>query len=250
MWYCFLYRKGSILGIKYILILVSNRNQKRYYMIILIGSQKGGCGKSTLAQNLAYTLASGSSHAEVLLVDADSQKTTTIWSQDRLAKPECINIPCIQISGEIRQTLKELSEKYEFVIVDIAGRDSVELRSGLSCADIFISPVRPAQFDLDTIPHLAEIFEKATVFNPLLIGVLVLNMCPTNPKVRESEEAIEYLQQYPNFHLATTRIHDRKAFRDSGSNGLSVLEWTDEKAAESILQFTFEIIEHAKSQRA
>jgi chromosome partitioning protein len=42
-------------------------------MIILIGSQKGGCGKSTTAVNISAELA-GRGH-DVVLVDADRQCT-------------------------------------------------------------------------------------------------------------------------------------------------------------------------------
>ena len=53
-------------------------------MIILIGSEKGGVGKSTLATNLATALALKGS--DIILVDADRQSTSANWSQDRKEK--------------------------------------------------------------------------------------------------------------------------------------------------------------------
>ncbi len=50
-------------------------------MIILIGSQKGGCGKSTTAVNICAELAS-QGH-DVVLVDADRQCTSANWAMDR-----------------------------------------------------------------------------------------------------------------------------------------------------------------------
>jgi len=50
-------------------------------MIILLGSQKGGCGKSTTAVNLCAELAQ--TGADVVLVDADRQGTAARWVQDR-----------------------------------------------------------------------------------------------------------------------------------------------------------------------
>lgn len=43
-------------------------------MIILLGSQKGGCGKSTIAINLACGLAQKG--CDVILVDADPQQNS------------------------------------------------------------------------------------------------------------------------------------------------------------------------------
>ena len=46
-------------------------------MIILVGGEKGGAGKSCLAQNLAVYLQT--KNRDVLLLDADPQGTTTDW---------------------------------------------------------------------------------------------------------------------------------------------------------------------------
>jgi chromosome partitioning protein len=202
-------------------------------MIILIGSQKGGCGKSTIAVNVACSLALDA-NADVLLVDADPQGSVSRWVQDRQSHPELKNIPCVQISGDIRITLRDLAERYKYLVVDVAGRDSVELRSGLSVADLLLSPLRPSQYDLDTVPHLSEVYSMAKDFNQNLKGYLVLNLCPTNPVIKEADEAREYLKDFSEFALAETLIFDRKAYRDSIAEGQTALEWKDEKAAESI----------------
>ena len=50
-------------------------------MIILIGGEKGGSGKSCLAQNLAVYLQQ--SGRDVLLVGAAPQGTSTDWAKER-----------------------------------------------------------------------------------------------------------------------------------------------------------------------
>lgn len=213
-------------------------------MIILIGSQKGGCGKSTLAVNIASALVLDHK-ADVLLVDADPQGSVARWVQDRQERSELKSIPCVQISGDVRKNLKDLAGRYQHLVVDVAGRDSSELRSGLAAADILLSPLRPSQYDLDTLPHLAEVFSLAKDFNQNLKAHLVLNLCPTNPVIKEAEEAQAYLQEFPEFMLAETLINDRKAYRDSIAEGRSVLEWKDDKAAESIRLLLKEVFSHA-----
>jgi len=46
-------------------------------MILLVGSQKGGCGKSTTAVNICVQLAKNG--RDVVLVDADRQCTAANW---------------------------------------------------------------------------------------------------------------------------------------------------------------------------
>ena len=50
-------------------------------MIILIGGEKGGSGKSCLAQNIAVYLQN--KDRDILLLDADPQGTTTDWVKER-----------------------------------------------------------------------------------------------------------------------------------------------------------------------
>jgi chromosome partitioning protein len=91
-------------------------------MIILIGSQKGGCGKSTTAVNICAELAR-LGH-DVVLVDADRQSTAANWISDRLSKTTVAKVHCVQKYENIRETLLDLNQRYGFVVVDAAGRDS------------------------------------------------------------------------------------------------------------------------------
>ena len=196
-------------------------------MIILIGSQKGGCGKSTLAINLSAELVRLGK--DVCLVDADRQETSNRWAQDR-SESNYPMVHCVVQYENIKPTLKDLGKRYEYVIVDVAGRDSRELRTGMLAADILLTPFRPSQPDLDTLPHLARVVNEAQDLNPDLICKAVLTLAPSNPQVHEAEEAREYLADFPEFELCKTIIRDRKAYRDSISEGAGVVDWKDNKA--------------------
>ena len=200
--------------------------------ILLIGSQKGGAGKSTLAVNVAGWLIH--QDKDVILVDADPQGSSVRWAQDRQEIKSLKHIPHVQASGNINQTIKDISDKYDYVVVDTAGRDSRELRTGMAVADILLSPARPSQYDLDTLPHLVEVFTQAKDINPKLKAYLILNMCPTNPVIKEAGDAKNYLAEFPEFVTATSLIYDRKAFRDCVSEGKTVFEWKDAKAEKEI----------------
>ncbi|HGU9300246.1 TPA: AAA family ATPase, partial [Escherichia coli] len=89
-------------------------------MIILVASQKGGCGKSTTSVNICAELARA--NKDVVLLDADKQGTSARWASDRNAAEVSPVIHCVQKFGNIRETLLDLDKRYEFVVVDTAGR--------------------------------------------------------------------------------------------------------------------------------
>lgn len=207
-------------------------------MIIVLGSQKGGVGKSTLAVSIAAGLLSRG--YRVLIVDADDQKSVLTWYNNR---PESLpHIPVTGASGNIKAMLKEHAKSYDYIIADCAGRDSAEMRSGLMAADVFISPLRPSQMDLDVVPHTCSVFTAAKDFNEEVKGYLVLNMTPTNMFVNEGNEAAQVLEDFPQMKLAATRICDRKAHRDAWAESMTIYETENSKAKDEVERLIQEVI--------
>jgi chromosome partitioning protein len=200
-------------------------------MIVLIGSQKGGCGKSTIATNLAATAALNG--RDVVLIDSDSQCTSATWAADR----EGLDVPqvaCVQKVGNITNTAKELATKYDLVIIDAGGRDSQELRTGLLAADLLIAPFKPSQADLDTVFQLSDVVGQAKDFNASLVAVAVLTMSPTHPANTEIQDSKDYLSEHMT--VLDCLVHDRKAYRDALSMGRGVVEHSDTKAKNEIIE--------------
>ncbi len=211
-------------------------------MIVLVGSQKGGCGKSTLAVNICAELAVNG--ADVCLVDADRQGTGSRWVGDRSNDTTLPSVHCIQRYDNIQPTLRDLSERYAYVIVDAAGRDSRELRTGMTAANVLLVPFRPSQADLDTLPHLVEIIEQAQDINPMLKPLAVVTMAPTNVMVSELAESKDYLRDFPQLKLTQSVIYDRKVYRDALSHGIGVVEENNAKAKSEIQMLVQEILSH------
>ncbi|MDQ6994913.1 MAG: AAA family ATPase [Mariprofundaceae bacterium] len=208
-------------------------------MIILIGSQKGGCGKSTTAVNICAALALKG--YDVVLVDSDRQSTSALWATDRLKNKKLPVVHCVQKYENIRETLFDLDKRYEYVVVDAAGRDSRELRTGMTAANILLIPFRPSQPDLDTLPNLQNIIVQAKDLNPNLAVYGVITMAPTNHVIHEDDEAREYLKDYPEIQLLKTSIKDRKVYRDSISEGMGVVDMSNSKATNEIQNLMKEV---------
>lgn len=200
-------------------------------MIILIGSNKGGSGKTTTA----ITLASGLClYGETCLIDADPQCSASRWSTDREENKEKLKyITCFQKTGNLQPTLKNIKNKYKFIIIDVAGRNSRELITGMLCADILISPAQCSQLDLDTLEELKEQVIRGKDLNRNLRVFIYHVMASTNHKVapNNDKEFKNFIKDFETFSILKSISCYRKIYRDVMVNGQSVLEQnTDEKA--------------------
>jgi chromosome partitioning protein len=132
-----------------------------------------------------------------------------------------------------------LAERYDEIVIDAGGRDSMELRYSLGVADRAYIPVQPFQFDIWTIRQMDTLVEIAKGLNEGLAAFIVLNRVATNPAVREDKETREFITQenFQHLTLAESMIRDRIAFRKAARDGLAVVEYgQDGKAVNEMNQ--------------
>lgn len=200
-------------------------------MIILIGGEKGGTGKSTIATNLAVQLALEG--RDVILLDADPQGTASKWVGRRNEQGLTV-VHSAQKTGDIYKTTLDLGQRYEYVIIDAGGRDSKELRTGMVAADKMFIPIRASQADLETLPHVDELIGLARGMNQELQVFALLSMAPSNPLINEVAEAQELLQEFEEIKLSPSIIRDRKVYRDAMLAGKGVVELANSQAKAEI----------------
>ena len=107
-------------------------------MITVVGGNKGGSGKTTIASNLAIALANKG--REVCLLNGDLQRTAAKHHAEREAAGLLPAITLVEKFDNLTQTLQALNEKFDDVIVDEAQdfenseilyfKDFTELREG------------------------------------------------------------------------------------------------------------------------
>ncbi len=194
-------------------------------MIITLGGVKGGEGKSTLATNL--TICRSRQGYDVLLVDADKQCSASDFT---LARKETLSssqtgYTAIQLRGTaVRDELLRLTSKYDDIIIDVGGRDTVEQRAAIAISQVYAIPVVPSSYDLWALEQVASLIEEGRAFNGSLQALCFLNKSPSRGK--DIEQAIALIQELSQLTYIDAILHDRKVFRDSTSKGVSVIEYT------------------------
>lgn len=204
-------------------------------MIIALGATKGGVGKSTITTNLAVSFQQRGK--QVIVVEADpTVRTLSTWKEDR-ESTGFSPVTVVRQTGNLRDDLRDLDSKYDVVLVDLPGKDSREMRTTATVADLLLIPCQPHQVDIDPTIEMLPIIEEARDFNPDLIVAVVLNRVPTHAWSTRGEDARAVLEESFGT-VASTAIHERTVFNTANGIGISVLEATDKKAQHEITALT------------
>lgn len=214
-------------------------------MLVLVGGQKGGTGKSSISTNLAAirTLRGN----EAFLYDIDPQKTSTLWASRRdegnvhpriPSSQKILDRRVISAGTVIRNELKALIPKYQDIIIDAGGADNEVLRAAMTLADVLVLPLMPSAFDTWTLDTADNLVGEARQTNPKLIAKVLYNKVATQPPTAkaEIEESDELLSDFAHLSRFSSILTFRVSVRRSQSKGLSVIEYKplDEKAAEEM----------------
>ena len=213
-------------------------------MIILIGCNKGGAGKTTTATNLAVGLAIKGK--DVCIVDADPQRSAARWYQDREEQKLQPRLTLVEKLDNISTTLESLSNKFDYVVVDVAGRNSRELITGGAVADIIVAPHQASQLDMDTMQELEFQTSRLKSMNQDLKVLIYHAMASTNTLVKETErsEFLDFVSDLDAFIALDSIGYFRKVYRDVIPNGASVFETGNINAINEITSLIDEVLSH------
>jgi chromosome partitioning protein len=186
-------------------------------MITVIGSLKGGSGKSTVTFNLAVWLEMA--EAEVLVIDADPQATLSDVSEVRTEEGF---EPYLNIKNASALSRKKLTG-YDEVLIDVGTSDIESMKLALALADRVVIPVPPSQADIWSTQRFINFLDEAVEGDrPELLTFI--NRADTHHAIRESDEAAAALVSLPDVEFIKYRLCQRTVFRRSFSEGLAVYE--------------------------
>lgn len=148
--------------------------------VIVVGNQKGGAGKSTVAMHVIVALMRMGRRTGVLDLDV-RQRSLTRYIENRgrwiaargarLASPQILelhesrdrSLDLAEAADEsgFYAALRRLSETCDFVVIDSPGGDSHLARVAHACADTLITPLNDSFVDFDLLgdvdPNCADI---------------------------------------------------------------------------------------------
>jgi chromosome partitioning protein len=193
---------------------------------IAIVGQKGGTGKTTIAEALAVT-ASNSGYT-VAVIDLDPQTTATNW-RDRRKHEEPSVVSC-QVA-RLRFVLDEARKNgVDLVILDTPGKNAEATIEAAKAANLVLIPIQPIINDIETLPALRDLLRVAGD-KP---SVVIINNAPIQG--RRHIEAQETAQDM-GFTVCPVVIFRRAAHYDSPLSGLAAPEHEPGgKAAQEISQ--------------
>jgi chromosome partitioning protein len=211
-------------------------------MIYTLGGIKGGTGKTTIATNLAIMLSKAG--RDVLLVDADDQGTSTLFTARRNEMLENkAGYSAIRLREmDVYQQVLNMKDRFSDIVIDTGGRDTKSQRSALVVSDVYILPFRPRSFDIWTLYDSIELIEDCRMINPKLKAVGMLNQADFKASSENEETKRLFVEDETikkSLMLLDAPLSIRKAFATAAAGGLSVVEQKtkDQKAIAEIQRF-------------
>lgn len=192
-------------------------------MIITVGAEKGGVGKTRLATHIA-TLAAMDG-ADCLLLDTDRQGSAISWSRIRNEDPNLPTIPVLPIPPNPARELTSLSEKYDLIVVDIGAQNYRAMLEAALLSDLVLVPTGADQQEVES---LLNVFATLRQYDDRhLRGTIpawaVLTRVSTTPGAKATTDLREFLQS-EHIPVLSAHLAHREAWRHSGKTGRCVHE--------------------------
>ncbi len=232
---------------------------------IVIGNEKGGAGKSTVAMHLSIGLLRMGMTVGIMDLDV-RQRSLARYLENRsrwirntgapLPMPEMVRIDASQArdldaaeeeeSQHFEESLKRLSEKCNFIIIDAPGGDTFLSRTAHSAADTLITPLNDSFVDFDLLgdvdPQTLEVArpsfyselvwecrkQKAQSSRKPIDWIVMRNrMSPLDARNKQRVgEALENLSRRIGFRISPG-LSERVIYRELFPMGLSLLDLID-----------------------
>jgi chromosome partitioning protein len=188
----------------------NDASQKAKMNVIVLASQKGGAGKTTLAAHLAVAAAGD---GPAVLIDTDPQGSLSAWWNVRKSAAPVL----------APMTIVELPEKLELLagagygvaVVDTPPAITEAIGAVVVSADLVLIPTRPSPHDLRAVGSTVALVQAAG--KPFVFAVT-----QAKPNTRLTVQAMAALSQHGK--VAPAIVHDRVDYAGSMIDGRTVQE--------------------------
>ena len=172
---------------------VESAGRQRSAYVVVLGNEKGGSGKSTVAMHVAVALMKAGQRVATIDLDSRQQSFThyienrRAWAKHAqlhlelpthycIARADGLKVVDNEVAefGAFANAVDSLEHSHDFVVIDTPGHDSYLMRLAHSMADTLITPlndsfvdfdvlgtVDPATFRVTGTSHFAEMVREA-----------------------------------------------------------------------------------------
>lgn len=205
-------------------------------MILGFINQKGGVGKTTLSLNVAHCLAL--TGARVLLIDADRQRSSSMWAESRGDNPPPFTVVDMARDNMARDALK-MAPDYDHVVID-GPRDAEKItRAVIVASEMVVLPIEPSAFSTNAAKTTLAQVEECQIIKPdLKCGIVV------SRKIKGTVIGNEFRDIAAEFGMPVfeTEIISRVAHAEAATLAQTIFEYQPSgEAAKEIRRLTNEI---------
>ena len=185
---------------------------------IIVMNPKGGCGKSTIATNLASWYATRGQ--AVALADFDTQRSSLDWVESRPA-----DAPLVTGVAAFDDGLRAVPRNADVVVIDAPARaHGRELTELVRRAETILVPVLPSETDMRATGHFVnELLEVGKIAREQAKIAVVANRIKENTLSFDALDA--FLRKLPVPYVATLR--DAQNYVRAYARGLGIFELPD-----------------------
>ena len=189
----------------------------RRMRVIVVASQKGGVGKTTITAHLAVC-AGKPDERPAVLIDTDPQGSLTEWWEARREKLEQNSgLTLVTVKrDELAAKLTELDQQGTAIaVIDTPPALTAEIDKVIAMADLVVIPARPSPHDLRAIGATVSLVRRAK--KPF---VFVVNGAV--PRANITAEAVAALSEHGR--VAPVILYQRTDYAASMIDGRTVME--------------------------
>jgi chromosome partitioning protein len=198
--------------------------------VIAFINQKGGCAKSTTSVHFAYWLAQ--KKHDVLLIDADAQKSSSIWLESMTTK---VPFQVIQSPDELLDHIPELADQHRYIVVDGPAALSETTRAILFRADIAVVPCQPTGVDLRSAADTIRLVNQAqSVRSGVPKAAVFISRAVKGTKLLDEAEQLLTQTKVP---ILKSKIYQRQIIADTFGQRATVWDLSGKSASDSSKEF-------------
>jgi chromosome partitioning protein len=243
-------------------MMAHETSPKRAARVIVVGNEKGGSGKSTVAMHVSIALMKSGHRVATIDLDTEQRSFTNYienrrnWARRVERELEMPDHLCIEQQSEdegsactaLTRTVDALAQSYGFIVIDTPGHGGQLNRLAHSMADTLITPLNDSFVDFDVLgtvdpetfavsgdSHYSRMVAELRRERSLAGGGLTLDwvvlrnrlsMLGTRNK-RLVGDALQELARRLEFR-AIEGFAERMIFREFFPRGLTALDYLDE----------------------